>query len=766
MSQLNVNTIKNRTGTSGPVLSGLSTVSGSLVVSSDATVSGAATVTGALTVGGVLTYEDVTNVDSVGIVTARTGLEVTANGLVINAGVSTFASDVSIADKIVHTGDTNTAIRFPAADTLTVETAGSERVRVGAAGSVGIGTDDPESALHVVGNIPNAPMNFGVHIGAHSGYGIMQFTAATGGIIDFGESGVDSVGRIIYTHSNDALAFQTGNSEALRIDSSGRLLVGTSSGSGEPIAGFQGRSNDASDSGIVAITRSGTNPSGSIGELRFATGSDFDKYYGMIICASDGSTTSTSLPGVLRFSTTASSATSPTERMRIDSSGRLLVGSTSARTNFNNGSASPQIQVENVTDGNSSSIALIHNENATGDSSAINFGKTRGGSVGDNSALNQAGDRLGAITFQGNDGTEFVQAASIEGFTDASPGANDMPGRLVFSTTADGAASPTERLRITSGGKIQVTGTRSGSLQASDDDALELYTASTDNSVDRGAGITFYNHDNSGYEMGGTIQVAKENGSVDNVASYMRFSTRPAGGSATEALRITSSGHVQIQPNASGENRLQFGGSGARLENTTAGGHIDLYTNSAVRNRFLYNGQGTEFSNQTKVIPTTDNSVDLGQGGNRYDDVFATNGTIQTSDSRLKQEVETSVLGIDFVKALRPVSYKWIEGKKVPIVDGTDENGDNIYRTDADGNWVYESRDGARRHWGFIAQEVKQVVDDANVDFAGWSLADKDDPDSTQSLRYEEFIAPLTKALQEAIAEIETLKTKVAALEG
>jgi len=52
----------------------------------------------AATFTGVLTYEDVTNIDSVGIITAR--------------------SDVSIADKIIHTGDTNTAIRFPAADTL------------------------------------------------------------------------------------------------------------------------------------------------------------------------------------------------------------------------------------------------------------------------------------------------------------------------------------------------------------------------------------------------------------------------------------------------------------------------------------------------------------------------------------------------------------------------------------------------------------------------------------------------------------------------
>ena len=90
------------------------------------------------TFSGVVTYEDVTNVDSLGIVTARTGLEVTANGLVINAGVSTFAADLSMADKIVHTGDTNTAIRFPSADTFTVETSGVERFRVDSTGDVGL----------------------------------------------------------------------------------------------------------------------------------------------------------------------------------------------------------------------------------------------------------------------------------------------------------------------------------------------------------------------------------------------------------------------------------------------------------------------------------------------------------------------------------------------------------------------------------------------------------------------------------------------------
>ena len=230
-----------------------------------------------------------------------------------------------------------------------------------------------------------------------------------------------------------------------------------------------------------------------------------------------------------------------TEKARLDSSGRLLAGGTSARTNFDNGSASPQVQIENVSDGNKSSIALIHNENFLSDSSALNFGKTRGGSVGDNSALNQAGDRLGSITFQGNDGTEFVQAASIQGLTDASPGANDMPGRLVFSTTADGASSPTERVRITSGGRLLI-GKTSGAF----DNEGHLFGAGGDvDHVRDGNTVMFINRlSNDGslvnfYQAGsleGTISVSGSTVSY-NGGHLARWSQLPSGAERTEILR-------------------------------------------------------------------------------------------------------------------------------------------------------------------------------------------------------------------------------------
>jgi hypothetical protein len=67
-----------------------------------------------------------------------------------------------------------------------------------------------------------------------------------------------------------------------------------------------------------------------------------------------------------------------------------------------------------------------------------------------------SGDTLGVLSFQGADGSDFVETASIAAFVDGTPGANDMPGRLVFSTTADGSATPTERMRITNGGNVLI----------------------------------------------------------------------------------------------------------------------------------------------------------------------------------------------------------------------------------------------------------------------------------------------------------------------
>ena len=81
---------------------------------------------------------------------SSSGIDVGAAGIITATSFSGGTTgDFSIEDSFVHTGDTNTAIRFPAADTFTVETGGTERFRVDSGGDVGIGTATVDNTLHV-----------------------------------------------------------------------------------------------------------------------------------------------------------------------------------------------------------------------------------------------------------------------------------------------------------------------------------------------------------------------------------------------------------------------------------------------------------------------------------------------------------------------------------------------------------------------------------------------------------------------------------------
>jgi hypothetical protein len=160
--------------------------------------------------------------------------------------------------------------------------------------------------------------------------------------------------------------------------------------------------------------------------------------------------------------------------------------------------------------------------------------------------------------------------------------------------------------------------------------------------------------------------------------------------------------------------------------------------------------------------PMADNDTQSGSSSRRWIRVFAVNTAISSSDERDKLDINDSPLGLDFINDLRPVAYRWKVGEKKAIID---QEGKPIL--DADGNKTYEIREGVRKHYGLISQEVKQAVDNSGVDdFAGWVQDDMSDPDSHQSISYEQFIAPLIKSVQELSAEVQTLKAKVAELEA
>ena len=154
--------------------------------------------------------------------------------------------------------------------------------------------------------------------------------------------------------------------------------------------------------------------------------------------------------GSLRFNNGVTGAI--TERARIDSSGRLLVGTSTARSNFYNDTNSARVQIEGSGSNDNYALAVISNYAGNTNGAQLLLAKSGSSTVGGTTLVSN-GDTIGQVNFQGADGTQFVPAASISGQVDGTPGASDMPGRLVFSTTADGASSPTERMRITKDGQ-------------------------------------------------------------------------------------------------------------------------------------------------------------------------------------------------------------------------------------------------------------------------------------------------------------------------
>lgn len=172
----------------------------------------------------------------------------------------------------------------------------------------------------------------------------------------------------------------------------------------------------------------------------------------------------------------------------------------------------------------------------------------------------------------------------------------------------------------------------------------------------------------------------------------------------------------------------------------------------------------TIINEQGHLYPITDNAQTCGASGSRWSAIWAANGTIQTSDERSKTDIADSALGLDFINALRPVSYKWLEGGKEAVRQVyRNAKGEECSASDEDASpaeIITESKAGTRTHWGLVAQEVKSVADAAGVDFGGWVLSDKDDKDSQQALRYDQFIAPLIKAVQELSKKVADLEAK------
>ena len=144
-------------------------------------------------------------------------------------------------------------------------------------------------------------------------------------------------------------------------------------------------------------------------------------------------------------------------------------------------------------------------------------------------------------------------------------------------------------------------------------------------------------------------------------------------------------------------------------------------------------------------IDSAANQVSIGKSGNKiYNEFDTDNAWTQSSDVRLKKDIQDSTLGLDFVNDLRPVTYQWKSSNELPK-DFAHYNKENNKTTGV-------------TMTGLIAQEVKEAIDKSGVErFAGWA----EDRDGVQQVSKEMFVFPLIKAVQELTAKVEELETKL-----
>ena len=501
--------------------------------------------------------------------------EIRTNSLKSRAGLSTvtltdtgpmFSGITTFVDNSGFNIGTGSSIFSPAANTLTFGTNSNERVRIDSSGRMGLGTNNPEEILHVkaasetvnsrdgvifqsssslaadtglplvfsshIGNDPNYPVASiaGRKENASNGDGAGYLQLATGS----SAGAISEKARI----TSGGLVGSGTNSPASRLaihDTDGRNLTLSNSWSGETRIGFTG--GNASANGY-----SNTSTAGALSVTASAPG---------------GAAT-----GYMSFYT--NQGDNLQERLRIDSSGRLLVKEQVNASGTYGQYATLQLKGNSLN--TNASIMLMAN--------------------GKNTTANVSGDYLGYIIFGDKQAGEY---AFIRGAVDAAPAVGDYPGRIEFHTTADGASGATERLRIDSNGTaiLKNTGVATprsdffGSLRpisqiASTWNAYHSLTRH-DAGSSYGPYLMLAKNRNDAYNSNGTVQDNDELGNISflgndgtafregarirgevdgtpgssQVPSALTFATN-AGSGVGEKLRITSDGKLLLGTTDSG----------------------------------------------------------------------------------------------------------------------------------------------------------------------------------------------------------------------
>ena len=698
-----------------------------------------------VSIGGTLTYEDVTNVDAIGIITARSGVNVSGGDLTIN-------------DKIVHAGDTNTTLRFPSADTITAETAGTERLRIQADGDVSFGDETTGRAQikHVSGNQ-----------GSVNGGGFPQYAF------------VGNEGTGMRRASSNVLCFDTNGAERVRIENNGKIAIGNHTGASHDIH-----------------IKHATSPG-----IRLEDTTNSTK---LTVFAQDNNT------GVGNFSNHDFLLyTNSLERFRVQSSGYVLVGDTSRRTFSSNNV--PLFQVAANTTGQWGRISSTSflNDNIAG---GLIIAKSRNATLGGHTIV-QNNDQLGLIAFEGSDGDEFIRGASIQAKVDGTPGNNDMPTELMFAVTNDNSNSPTTRMSIRPAGYVELPNDTYLNIPHDErcivfDEGQKMITSND------GQGnfnlIAGKNHDaqhvtTSANGDSGIAQIEiNSDGSDGNI--FFAVGPRRSGGSTANFINgfklayfgSSSSSHLNGLQYVTGSSTSPSGLSGNYPVIHKGNAFDGTWTTDSV-SQFKVLGDGGSIAittndgggncnvcfNHASETPDTNGSswrITANIDGTNSSMYFSNNGNVTsgTSNVSLATRLEITNNGTFVGSSSNNISDIRLKKNISTITDATTKIKGLVGRTF---EWKEEAQLETGTQYGFIAQEMETVVSDLVTDGKSYGLRafDKDGNlldninhdgvkekivEYSKGVNIDGVVPILVEALKEAITKIETLETKVAALEG
>jgi hypothetical protein len=365
-----------------------------------------------------------------------------------------------------------------------------------------------------------------------------------------------------------------------------------------------------------------------------------------------------------------------------------------------------------------------------------------------------------------SDGTDFYDVQ-----------AQNLSGVLLGANGGTGVANTSKT--ITLGGNLVTSGAFATTLTSTNTTAVTLPTTGTlatlagtetlTNKTINGANNTITNVNlTSAAGVTGTLPVA--NGGTGTATPAIVAGTNitvsgtwpnqtinstagGGGGTVTSVSGTGSASGISLSGTVTTSGNLTLSGSVSSLSSfVSLQDETSMYTGGAVG--FIFGNSSQGFPNA--IIPPNSNTYTLGRSGQTWATIYVQTAPVVGSDERDKNVLGPTP-GLDFITRLEAVQYKLkIGGYDVNAIPDTDPPEFN--KTPIAGK---------RIHYGMLAQQVKSVVDELQLpDFGGWVSKNPADPEAEQALRYEEFIAPMIKAIQDLKALVDAQAARITALES